>query len=370
MYIASGRRVNCFFGISGGIGRSNRVRDVDELVLDREALGDQLAQSPDPERLGRVVAARQEMDAVLPRFAHDRLARLAGDEGVQSHRARLVKSEPTGPRDDPDARDPLRPAFEDQGLLTGGVLQAPAELAHLDGLRGATDQAHGGPLRLTERAIVGLEPQGVAEQRVVADLGMGVEGQVVGGQRDVGAEQGPKASRHRHGQRGDIRSPEQAVVGDHELRTRLHCALQALEVRRHPRGDLVYLGLAGHLEPVRTVVLERIDFEQLVAEAEDVLARGHRSQPNYHAAMNRGDASVEPGTDPFIQSLMETDLYSIGAFFCDQNPELVDEVVERSEAIESRGLESWAPETETPVEECFRTLLTGLAVRYYKAVAG
>jgi hypothetical protein len=76
------------------------------------------------------------------------------------------------------------------------------------------------------------------------------------------------------------------------------------------------------------------------------------------------------GTDSFIRSLMETDLYSIGAFFCDQHPQLVDEVVERSEAIESRGLESWATETETPIEEGLRTLLTGLAVRYYKAIAG
>ena len=82
------------------------------------------------------------------------------------------------------------------------------------------------------------------------------------------------------------------------------------------------------------------------------------------------DAPVEPGTDPFIQSLMETDLYSIGAYFCDQHPDLVDEVVERSEAIQERGLQSWSSEAETPLEEGFRTLLTGLAVRYYKAVAG
>jgi hypothetical protein len=100
------------------------------------------------------------------------------------------------------------------------------------------------------------------------------------------------------------------------------------------------------------------------------VAGGHRSQRNYHAAMNPGEAPVEPGTGSFIQSLMETDLYSIGAYFCDQHPDLVDEVVERSEAIESRGLESWAAQTETPIEEGVRTLLTGLAVRYYKAVAG
>jgi hypothetical protein len=67
---------------------------------------------------------------------------------------------------------------------------------------------------------------------------------------------------------------------------------------------------------------------------------------------------------------METDLYSMGAFFCDQHPGLVEEVVTRSEAIESDGLESWAKDNATPVDEAFRTLLTGLAVRYYKAVAG
>ena len=87
---------------------------------------------------------------------------------------------------------------------------------------------------------------------------------------------------------------------------------------------------------------------------------------NYHAAMAPG----EQETGDFIQSLMETDLYSIGAFFCDQHPELVDEVVERSEGIQERGLERWSVDSEVPIEEGFRTLLTGLAVRYYKAVAG
>ena len=80
------------------------------------------------------------------------------------------------------------------------------------------------------------------------------------------------------------------------------------------------------------------------------------------------EPSVSPGA--FIESLMDTDLYSMGAFFCDQHPALVDEVVSRSEAIEHDGLERWAKDNSTPVDEAFRTLLTGLAVRYYKAVAG
>ena len=78
----------------------------------------------------------------------------------------------------------------------------------------------------------------------------------------------------------------------------------------------------------------------------------------------------ESDSGSFLESLMETDLYSMGAFFCDQHPELVEEVTERAEAIEKQGLERWSEQSEVPVEEAFRTLLTGLAVRYYKAVAG
>jgi hypothetical protein len=72
----------------------------------------------------------------------------------------------------------------------------------------------------------------------------------------------------------------------------------------------------------------------------------------------------------FVESLMDTDMYSMGAFFCDQNPELVDEVVRRSSEIEASGLSGYAASSGIDVEEAFGMLLTGLAVRYYKAVAG
>ncbi|MEO8091245.1 MAG: hypothetical protein ABI726_00880 [bacterium] len=79
-------------------------------------------------------------------------------------------------------------------------------------------------------------------------------------------------------------------------------------------------------------------------------------------------ASGESGA--FLESLMETELYSIGAFFCDEHPDLVEEVVARSEEIERDGLATYSRAGEVSVEEGFETLLTGLAVRYYKAVAG
>ena len=71
----------------------------------------------------------------------------------------------------------------------------------------------------------------------------------------------------------------------------------------------------------------------------------------------------------FLESLMDTSLYSMGAFFSDQHPDLVDEVIAQAEAIEELGLRAYADEAEISVEEVFETLLTGLAVRYYKAVA-
>jgi hypothetical protein len=74
--------------------------------------------------------------------------------------------------------------------------------------------------------------------------------------------------------------------------------------------------------------------------------------------------------DGFLQSLTDTRLYSIGAYFCDRHPELVDELIAQSDAIEQTGLERYALAEGIELEACFQTLVTGLAVRYFKAVAG
>lgn len=81
-------------------------------------------------------------------------------------------------------------------------------------------------------------------------------------------------------------------------------------------------------------------------------------------------SSAETASGDFLASLMDTELYSMGAYFCDEHPELVDEVVSRSATIEDEGIESYAAARGASVVETFETLLTGLAVRYYKAVAG
>jgi len=73
--------------------------------------------------------------------------------------------------------------------------------------------------------------------------------------------------------------------------------------------------------------------------------------------------------EAFIGELMDTSLYSMGAYFSDEHPDLVDEVIAQSVAIEQNGLRRYADQNGIGLEECFNTLLTGLAVRYYNAVA-
>jgi hypothetical protein len=77
-----------------------------------------------------------------------------------------------------------------------------------------------------------------------------------------------------------------------------------------------------------------------------------------------------PQGDDLIASLTDTSLYSIGAFFTDRHPELVDDVLAESLAIEQDGLVRWAADQDSPLEAAFQTLITGLAIRYFKAVAG
>jgi hypothetical protein len=76
------------------------------------------------------------------------------------------------------------------------------------------------------------------------------------------------------------------------------------------------------------------------------------------------------GDDAFLESLTESSLYSIGASFCDRSPDLVDDLLEQGTAIERAGLAAWAEREGVSFETAFRTLVTGLGVRYYTAVVG
>lgn len=74
--------------------------------------------------------------------------------------------------------------------------------------------------------------------------------------------------------------------------------------------------------------------------------------------------------DRFLETLTDSALYSIGAVFQDAHPDLVEDVVAAAEEIESRGLSTWAEAEGVTAESAFETLMTGLALRYYRALTG
>ena len=73
--------------------------------------------------------------------------------------------------------------------------------------------------------------------------------------------------------------------------------------------------------------------------------------------------------DELIDSMSDSQLYSIGAYFCDSHPDLVDDVLKQSVEIERDGLSRWAKKEKVEESVALQTLITGLSVRFYTALA-
>jgi hypothetical protein len=74
--------------------------------------------------------------------------------------------------------------------------------------------------------------------------------------------------------------------------------------------------------------------------------------------------------EELIDSISDSQLYSIGAFFCDEHPELEEDELDQSVEIERDGLARWAKKQKVDESVALQTLITGLSVRFYTALAG
>jgi hypothetical protein len=79
---------------------------------------------------------------------------------------------------------------------------------------------------------------------------------------------------------------------------------------------------------------------------------------------------VERDREGLIDVASHSTMYAIGAYFCDRHPDLVDDVLADADAIEGDGLRQWAAAEGVAVQDAFETLVTGLAIRFYTALAG
>src|SRR4051812_25806769 len=97
---------------------------------------------------------------------------------------------------------------------------ALAQLVHRDSAweRGfAADRA----AAVVAERLVGAAAERPRQQRVVTELGMGVERDVVGGEVDVVLEQRAQPLGQHRGEPGRLEIPEQAMVDEHELGSKL-----------------------------------------------------------------------------------------------------------------------------------------------------
>ena len=76
------------------------------------------------------------------------------------------------------------------------------------------------------------------------------------------------------------------------------------------------------------------------------------------------------GSEGELEPFTDTALYALGAYFADRHPELMDDVVRQAQLVEDAGAERYAAREGVTLESALQTLITGLAVRYYRAVAG
>lgn len=118
------------------------------------------------------------------------------------------------------------------------------------------------------------------EERVVPELGVRVEGEVVGGEAHVVIEEDAQAFPCLAPDHARVAVPVEPVVGEDELRADLDRALEELARGRDAAGDLLHLGRPFHLEAHRSVVGIRVEVEELGREAKDLVPRGHSRYPS------------------------------------------------------------------------------------------
>ncbi len=160
-----------------------------------EAFGEMLPERVDAERLGGVVPGGDQVDARLARERHGALGGLAGEQRVGARGGCVGDEVGAGAGHDRQAPDARRPGVEHERQAFGDRFDAREQLLGGEALVAGVVIGQGGDeadrLAVDERErsqlAVGAECAG--EQRVVAEFGVRVEREVVGGQRDAGVEQ-------------------------------------------------------------------------------------------------------------------------------------------------------------------------------------
>ena len=215
-----------------------------------------------------MVPGRDEVDPELPGRLQRRLLGLAGDEEVVALVRRLDQVVAGGAGRDRDALDPLRPCANTSGPRSTARSIRPAAPRSPPAPR-ASHQADGPELALS------LDAEQRGQLRVVAELGMRVEREVVGDEAQVGAEERLEPAAQSPVDDERLVAPEETVVDEHELRAGLGRPLEQLERGGDAARDLLDVRRADDLQPGTAEFGKPLDLQPLVRVGDDLVPAGH-----------------------------------------------------------------------------------------------
>ena len=294
-------------------------------------------------------AAGEVATAGLPRVGHRRLS----GSPVSSARGepdRVGHRPAAATRDDADPPKRAPVALEDQRVARERLAAALRQGLERERLAGVSDEPDRPPARLAER-LAAAELEALADQSVVTDLGCALPRQWrpratcrrrTGGSRRphpaCDRASGPQRSRGGRGPCPPRPRPRARTARD---------APRPRSPRGHP-SDPVTWSPFGRSRRARGV-------EQFVEEGDELVAAGHARNLTSGAwrSATTTNSSSPDGHEPVLD----------GAYFTNATP-----TWSRGDrpGDESSGAACAATRDNGLAGECFETLLTGLAVRYYK----
>ncbi|CAM2149334.1 hypothetical protein PT2222_210077 [Paraburkholderia tropica] len=239
---------------------SNRIVDVDKEMIDIKGFSEMRADCLHAEALGRVMAGREKRHAALRRRVKSGLGDFAGKEHV-------------GARVDGRVEEALRRARAPchAAQLPVGIAEherrAPERLLDLRGEVRERDRhgqrGHPAEILLAEPLLADPAELG-AELRVIAELRVAVERQMVGKQVEVVREQCLQATIFAPRDLRRLVLPEVAVMDQHGVGAPLERGFQKGQRGGHAGRDLLHAPPPFHLQPIRAVVLEPPGFQKIV----------------------------------------------------------------------------------------------------------
>jgi HAD superfamily hydrolase (TIGR01509 family) len=227
-------------------GESQGAVGFDPGPFEAELAGGFGGEGADAKNLGGVVPAAVEVETFLLREVEVFLAEFTGDEGIGADAAQGPERAASAPGENGDGGGFRAPALDRGNAAGKAIFEAATKAGAV--FRRLREERDGGAFVFEEPLPRG-ESEFPGEEGVVADLGMGIEGQVAAVDREIARESGPEPGVVPPGE-GNGGRPEEPVMDDEKVHPRLDGPGEGRLARVDGRAEARHPAIVFQLEPV------------------------------------------------------------------------------------------------------------------------